>query len=93
MKIDREARMNISIHLTAEPENGGDPLIITTTRDRKAIAEVAAAAVREARDKTNELAAEDPVLGQLQAAEAERLYRALELTGCFSNGGVELGVC
>jgi hypothetical protein len=83
--------MNISLHLTAEPENGADPVVIASTCDRRIIAEVAAAAVREARHKTSELAADDPLLGKLQEAEAERLYNALQLTGCF-RGSVELGI-
>ena len=52
---------------------------VVTVNDRHLLLAAARAALEEAQQKTDELAAEDPVLGRLQAAEVARLRTALEL--------------
>ena len=71
--------MLLCLHLTAAPQDGGDPFIIGSTTDRSAIAHAAVTFVREAQDRSRELQNVDPILGQLQQLEAARLQESLDL--------------
>ena len=52
---------------------------VVTVNDPFLLQAAARAALKEAQEKADELAAEDPVLGRLQTAEVTRLQEALKI--------------
>ncbi|HWR49611.1 MAG TPA: hypothetical protein VN428_00790 [Bryobacteraceae bacterium] len=70
--------MFIGLAILLEPERG-DPVTLAEVQDRQLLLTAAMEAIRAAEAKAHEWGAEDRVLGVLQAEEAARLRRALEL--------------
>jgi hypothetical protein len=76
----------IRVHLVAAPARGdsADPtttIPIASTGDSAAVRTAASAVLREARAEAQALARQDPVLGQIARAEAQRLAHVLRGLG------------
>ena len=69
---------SIGLYITFEPERG-NPVTLARVRKRSLLLEAAGAALLEAENTAEQMAAEDQLLGELQRQEATRLREALEL--------------
>ena len=66
----------VALYIALEPPHG-DSITIARVSDRALLIGAARTAMAEARDQASRAAAEDPGLGVLQQAEANRLSEAL----------------
>jgi hypothetical protein len=70
--------MEIGLYITLEPDHG-KPVTLARVNDRALLASAAAAALDEAVRMVDQMAAEDPLLGELQRQEVSRLRKAIDL--------------
>ena len=68
----------VGLNITFEPERG-KPVTLARVRERALLLDAAGAALLEAEEAAEQMAAEDQLLGELQRQEATRLREALEL--------------
>ena len=68
----------VSVLVVYEPP-GGRPLTVARVRDQRMLVDVAEIAILAAEQRAEELAAADPVLGEVERAEAGRLRNVLNL--------------
>jgi hypothetical protein len=81
-----------SLYITLEGTNG-KPVTLARVDDRRLLVVAATQAIEQAQARTEQMGAEDEVLGILQGDEADRLRRALErvipeLAQCAAAGAV-----
>ncbi|HEY4365370.1 MAG TPA: hypothetical protein VGN17_30695 [Bryobacteraceae bacterium] len=68
--------MTIAVYIAFEPR-AGEPVTLARISGRAALISAAETAIAESRARIEELSREDPILGELQSAETDRLSRAL----------------
>ena len=67
----------LELAIIYRPVDGRPLSLATIERDTGLLQHAAAVAIREARDKVQELSQADPLLGRVQMEEAEKLQRIL----------------